>query len=136
MTPHVQQLMSDQSVDDRRAIPVVVLGLLVGVGPILYVPFPGDGGPITFIVRALQIIAFLFGVCIMGIGYHSYRTGKIRIATAIGSSTVGVAAVVVLGRITESSVGLLIPFWTWITAITVVVGLSVMATFRLTDPNP
>ena len=128
-----QHVESNQPANDRRAIPVVLLGVLVAVVPVLLVPFPGDGGPITFVVRIMQGIAVIIGIGVVGVGYHSYRTGDLRLSLAVGSSILGLTLVGVIGGLVETSGGPLIPRWVWLLAAIVVVGLSVALAYRLTD---
>ena len=124
-----------QPADDRRALPVVVLGILVAVVPVLLVPFPGDGGPITFAVRVMQGIAVIVGVGVMGTGYYSYRTGDLRPSVAAGSSILGLTLVGVVGGIVETTSGRFVPLWTWLLAVILVVGLSIIGAYRRNGTN-
>lgn len=124
---HAEQI---QPADDRRAIPVVVLGILVAVVPFLLVPFPGDGGPITFAVRLMQGIAVVVGVGVMVAGYHSYRTGDLRPSVAAASSILGLTLFGVVGGIVETTGGPFVPVGVWLLSAILVVGLSVIGAYR------
>ena len=116
--------------NDRRALLVVGLGLLVAVAPFLLVPAPGDGGPITFVVRLAQVVAVLVGLGVAGTGYRAYRTGDLRPAAAIGLSVVALTLVGAVGGLFETSGGPLISIPAWLLAGIVAVGLSVWAAYR------
>lgn len=129
----VEQAKPSPSVKDRRALPVVVLGILVAFVPFLLVPSPGSGGPITFAVRFMQTIAALVGVGVVGSGIYSYRTGNLRPAATAGSTVVGLILVGGIGGIVEMTGGPLIPIWIWALAALFVIGISLVVTHRLVD---
>lgn len=128
-----EQAKPRPSAQDRRALPVVVLGILVASVPFLLVPSPGSGGPITFAVRLVQTIAALVGVGVVASGIYSYRTGNLRPAATAGSTVVGLILVGGTGGIVETTGGLLIPIWVWALAALSVVGVSLVVTDRLVD---
>lgn len=99
------------STRDRRALPVVVLGLLVSIVPVLLVPSPGSGGPITFAVRLMQAIAVLAGLGVVATGIYSYWTGNLRPAVTTGATVIGLVLVGVVGGFVEMTGGPLIPIW-------------------------
>lgn len=115
---------------DRRAIPVIVLGIFVALLPFLFLPSPGDGGPITFVVRLMQGIALLAGIGVIYSGYYSYRTRNLRPAIAVGSSIIGLVVVGAVGGYVETSGGPLIPIWVWFLAAIVVIGISFWISYQ------
>jgi hypothetical protein len=53
---------------DRSAVALLVLGTLIAVVPLAVFPFPGGGGPVTFVVRAGQTVFVIVGCVIVWIG--------------------------------------------------------------------
>ena len=116
---------------DRRALPVVVLGIfivLIAVIPFLLIPSPGGGGPITFAVRFMQGIAALVGLGVTATGIYSYRTGNLRPAMAVGITIVGLVIVGAVGGLVETTGGPLIPVWVWLIAAALVILVSLGVT--------
>ncbi|KTG09464.1 hypothetical protein AUR64_16955 [Haloprofundus marisrubri] len=131
-----QRVASNGPANDRRALPIVVFGVLVALAPLMLAPFPGGGGPITFIVRLVQGLAVVVGIGVVGAGYRSYRTGKFRFSLAVVLSILSLILVAGIGGLVETSANLFIPIGVWLLAISVVVGLSVVLAFRLTHVDP
>ena len=118
------------STGDRRALPVVLLGTLIAIVPLILVPSPGDGGPITFGVRLLQAIAVLVGLGVGTTGVYSYRSGNLRPAVAAAMTIIGLLIVGVVGGLVETTGGPLIPIWVWILAAVVAISASLAVTHR------
>ena len=118
------------STGDRRALPVVVLGILIAIIPFILAPSPGEGGPMTFVVRLLQAIAVLVGLGVVTTGVYSYRTGNLRPAVAAATTIIGLLIVGVVGGFVETTGGPLIPILVWILAAAVTISASLAVTYR------
>ncbi|WP_254763191.1 hypothetical protein [Natrinema marinum] len=125
----------DAAATDRRALPVIALGVLVAAVPLLLFSSAGDGGPITFVFRMIQSVAALGGVSVAGIGYYSYRTGALRPAATVGLSIVGLALVGAIGGLIELSSGRFVPVPVWLLAAAGAIGGSATIASRCTDDN-
>ena len=118
------------SAGDRRALPVVVLGLLVGIVPSLTVRPPDGGGPVVVGVYALWVIAGVVGLGTVAAGLRSYRTGDFRPAMTAATTVTGLIAVIAIGGLVETSGGPLIPLWAWLAAGALAVGVALAVTNR------
>ncbi|MFB6174268.1 MAG: hypothetical protein ABEI39_06460 [Halobacteriales archaeon] len=116
---------------DRRALPVVVLGVLVAVVPVVLLLSPGDGGPVTVAVRLLQAVGALAGHLVAAAGAYSYWTGDLRPAAAAGTATVGLVAVGAVGALIETAGGPLVPIPAWLVAAAAVVVASLRLASRV-----
>lgn len=123
-----------QSARERRALPVIVLGILVVVVPVLLVPSPGDGGPITFEVRLMQAIAAVIGLAVAATGVYSYRTGNLGPAMAAGTTVAGLVMVGIVGGVIGTAGGPLVPIRAWALSATLVV-VSIAVTYRFASGN-
>ena len=119
------------STGDRRALPVVLLGILIAIVPLILAPSPGGGGPITFVVRLMQAIAVLVSLGVVATGVYSYRTGNLRPAVAAATTIIGLLIVGVVGGLIETTGGPLIPIWVWVLAAVVAISASLAVTYRL-----
>ncbi|ELZ15593.1 hypothetical protein C478_05089 [Natrinema thermotolerans DSM 11552] len=108
---------------------MLVLGLLVAAGPVLALPFPGDGGPITFAMRALQVATALIGAGVAWTGYYSYRTGRLRPSVAVGATVLGWMFVGVAGGLIETATAFFVPIWVWVVGALAVAGVSVLLAY-------
>ncbi|WP_265111847.1 hypothetical protein [Halosolutus halophilus] len=127
MERHVKRFLST---GDHRALPVVVMGILVAIAPFLLIPSPGDGGPITFAVRLMQVIAAVLGLAVAVTGIYSYRTGNLRPAMVTATTIFGLTIVGVVGGLVEMTGGPLIPIWAWLLAAALVLPASLAVTYR------
>ena len=127
MLSHAKRFLST---GDRRALPAVVIGVLVAITPLLLLPAPGDGGPITFAVRLMQVIAASIGLAVAATGVYSYRTRDLRPAMVATTTIVGLVIVGVVGGLVEITGGLLVPVWAWLLAATLVILGSLAVTYR------
>ena len=118
------------STGDRRALPVVVLGLLVGIVPSLAVRPPDDGGPVVVGVYVFWVVAGLVGLGTVAAGLRSYRTGDLRPAMTAATTVTGLVLVIAIGALVETSGGPLIPLWAWLVAGALAVGVALAVTNR------
>lgn len=116
---------------NRPALLVSLLGLLVAVLPLMYLP--GSSGPVAFAVLVMKAIGVVVGLGVVGVGLYSYRTGNPRPAMATGSAVVGLVAVGSIGGFVETTSGTLIPIWVWALSAVVVAGTAVVVTNRVLD---
>jgi ABC-type amino acid transport system permease subunit len=105
---------------DRRAIPVIGLGILLIFAPLFALPSAGDG-PIAVVVGLMQAIAAAVGLVVAATGLYSHRTGDLRPAVAAAVTVVGLLGLGVVGAVVELSVGRLIPIWAWFLAAVLVI---------------
>lgn len=120
-----------QSPDSRIIILVVILGVLVAVLPLMFLP--KSSGPVAFAVRLMQGIAGVVGLCVIGAGFYSYRTGNLRPGVATGLTVIGLILVGALGGIVETSGGPLIPIWAWFMSAILVIAFAVVTTNRVVN---
>lgn len=118
------------------ALPAVVLGPVVALSLLVLVPFPGDGGPITFVVRAAQVILLVFGAGVFALGVRGYRSGDVRPAVGAAATVLALSVVAAAGAYYETSIGFLVPMWVWLVAGVTAIALSLTATYRLVPEQP
>lgn len=123
---------------ERRflALPAIVLGPAVALWLLVLAPFPGDGGPITFVVRGAQVVLLVLGAGVFTLGIRGYRSGDVRPAVAAAVTVVALSVVGAAGAYYETSLGFLVPMWVWLVAGVVAVALSLTATYRLVPERP
>ena len=129
-----QRFRTVSSSGDWRALPVMVLGILIAIAPVVAVPFP-EAGALTFVIRFAQVVGIVVGAGVAFVGYRSYRTGDLRPSAALGLSVVGVGVVGVVGNAIEQTSGL-IPLWVWGVAAIAVVVMAVLLAYRVMDIGP
>jgi hypothetical protein len=118
------------------ALPAIVLGPAVALWLLVLVPFPGDGGPMTFVVSAAQVLLFVLGAGVFALGVRGYRSGNVRPAVAAAVTVVALSVVGAAGAYYETNVGFLVPTWVWLVAGVAAVALSLIATYRLVPERP
>lgn len=118
-----------QHSDTRIPLAVIVLGILVAVLPLLFLP--ESSGPVAFAIRLMQGIAVLVGVGVVGTGFYSYRTGNPRPAVATALTILGLVLVGAIGGLVETSGGPLIPVWAWVVSAVLVGAFAITTTNRV-----
>ncbi len=120
---------------DRRAIPVIVLGLLVMFAPLFVLP-GADDGPMAVAVGFMQAIAAAVGLVVAATGLYSHRTGDLRPAVAAGATVIGLLGVGAAGAVIELTVGRLVPIWAWfVAAVLVILGVFWLTHRRVPPPT-
>lgn len=119
------------STGDRRALLVVVFGILVATIPFVLVPPSSPGDPVAFAVLLVQVIVAVVGLGVAATGVYSYRTGDLRPAIAATTTIVGLVIVGAVGGLVEMAGGPLVPIWVWLLATVTVVIISLTVTYRV-----
>lgn len=129
---------SDRKIEPvfSRGLPALValLGLLVAVLPLLYLP--SSSGPVAFAVLVMKAIGVVVGLGVIGVGLYSYRTGNPQPAMATGSAVVGLVVVGIVGGFVETTGGRLVPIWVWALSAVSVVVIAVVLTNRFLGDTP
>lgn len=110
---------------------VVILGILVGILPAVFLP--QGAGPLAFVVLVMKIGASVIGLSITAIGVQCYRTKNTRLAVVTGLTIIGWIVLGAVARFHNESNMSLVPVWVWWLAVILVFGLAYQLTSRIVN---
>ena len=110
---------------------VMILGILIGTLPIVFLP--QGTGALAIVVLFMKIIAGIIGLSIIAMGVQCHRTKNDRLAVFSGLTIVGWVVLGALARFHNESSMSLVPIWVWWLAVILVFGLAHQSTPRLVD---